>query len=107
MESCRYLGKETDGLLQKEVQGAVDGHTDGSTRRALTTWVEGTRDLVLAKALELLPDQTTRPAWVHPQLDKMSRGWILSLPGHRGFTQADLSESDARLYVSPYCLLPA
>ena len=101
VESYRFLGKEVDGLLEREVQGAGDGQSDGSTRRALTKWVEDTRNSLLVKALELLPDQTSRPAWVHPQHDKLSQGWILSLPGHRGFTQAEFSETVARLLCLP------
>ena len=56
VESYRFLGKEVDGLLEREVQGAGDGQSDGSTRRALTKWVEDTRNSLLVKALELLPD---------------------------------------------------
>ena len=79
-ESCQYLEKDLDGLLAAVVQGAGDGSEDGSTRRKVTIWLEDSRAAVLAKALELYPDQTARPVWVHPQLGKLSQGWILSLP---------------------------
>ena len=101
LESCQFLGIDLDGLLVREVQGAGDGSTDGSTRRTLTKWIEDTRNKVLAKALEMHPDQSARPAWVHPQFDKLSQGWILSLPGHRGFTQAEFSETVARMLCLP------
>ena len=86
-QSCTFLGRQLEGLLVAEAQGAGDGSCDGSTRRAVTTWLEDTRAAVLVRALELYPDQTARPVWVHPQLDKLSQGWILSLPGYKGFTQ--------------------
>ena len=101
MESCEFLGTDLDGLLIREVQGAGDGSTDGSTRRTLTKWMEDNRNKVLAKALEMQPDQSSRPVWCHPQLDKLSQGWILSLPGHRGFTQAEFTETVARLLCLP------
>ena len=100
-QSCNYLGKELDGLLAADVQGAGDGSEDGSTRRHITIWMEDTRARVLTKALEQYPDQKARPVWVHPQLDKLSQGWILSLPGHRGFTQAEFSETVARFLCLP------
>ena len=93
--------KELQGPLVPEVEGAGEGRTDGSTRRLLTTGIEDIRAAVLAKSLEQYPDQTARPVWVHPQLDKLSQGWILSLPGHNGFTQAEFSETVARLLCLP------
>ena len=63
--------------------------------------MEDTRARVLTKALEQYPDPKARPVWVHPQLDKLSQGWILSLPGHRGFTQAEFSETVARFLWLP------
>ena len=77
-ESSRYLDRDMEGPLVIEVEGAGNGSRDGSTRRKVTTWLEDTRAAVLVKSLELLPDQTARPVWVHPQLDKLSQGWILS-----------------------------
>ena len=38
---------------------------------------------------------------MHPQLDKLSQGWILSLPGHNGFSQAEFSETVARYMCLP------
>ena len=55
----------------------------------MTIWLEDTRAGVLANVLEQHPDKTDRPVSVHPQMDKLSQGWILSLPGHNGFSQAD------------------
>ena len=63
--------------------------------------MEDIRARVLTKALEQFPDQKAMPVWVHPQLDKLSQGWILSLPGHRGFTQAEFSETVARFLCLP------
>ena len=100
-ESSRYLDRDMEGPLVVEVEGAGNGSRDGSTRRKVTTWLEDTRAAVLVKSLELFPDQTARPVWVHPQLDKLSQGWILSLPGHNGFSQAEFSETVARLLCLP------
>ena len=100
-ESCQYLEKELDGLLASEVQAAGLGSEDGSTRRKITIWLEDIRAAVLSKALEQYPDQTARPVWVHPQLDKLSHIWILSLPGHNGFTQAEFRETIARFMCLP------
>ena len=100
-EASLFLDKELEGLLAAEVQGAGDGSEDGSTRRKVTIWLEDTRAAVLTKALEQHPDQTARPVWVHPQMDKLSQGWILSLPGHNGFSQAEFSETVARFMCLP------
>ena len=100
-QACTFLGRQLEGLLVAEAQGAGDGSCDGSTRRTVTTWLEDTRAAVLVRALELYPDQTARPVWVHPQLDKLSQGWILSLPGYKGFTQAEFSETVARFLCLP------
>ena len=63
------------------------------------------RVAVLVKALEQYPDQSARPVWVHPQLDKLSQGWILSLPDYNGFSQAEFGETVARhlCLPSPCC----
>ena len=95
-EACLYLEKEMQGPLEPEVEGAGQGSSDGSTRRNITTWIEDTRAEVVSKAMELLPDQSARPAWVHPQLDKLSQGWILALPDYNGFSQAEFGETVAR-----------
>ena len=100
-EAYEYLGKELDGPLDVEVEGAGHGNTDGGTRRQITTWIEDTRAVTLGKALEEYPDQSARPTWVHPQLDKISQGWILSLPGHNGFSQAEFTETVARFLCLP------
>ena len=74
---------------------------DGSTRRLVTTWLEDTRASVLKKALENYPDQSVRPVWVNPQLDKLSQGWILAGVGPEGFTHAEFGETVARLLCLP------
>ena len=56
-----YLGKELDGFLVADVQGAGDGST---TRRNITIWMEDTRARVLTKALEQYPDQKARPGMI-------------------------------------------
>ena len=100
-QSCQYLDQQLEGLLAAETQGAGSGSVDGSTRRMVTIELEDMRAAVLAKALQQHHDQTARPVWVHPQLDKLSQGWILSLPGHNGFTQAEFSETVARFLCLP------
>ena len=54
-QSRNYLGKELDGLLVADVQGAGDGSEDGSTRRNITIWMEDTMARVLTKVLEKYP----------------------------------------------------
>ena len=43
--------------------------------------------------------------WVHPQLDKLSQGWVLTLPGPAGFSHAEFGETVARhlCLPSPAC----
>ena len=67
---AQYLERELEGPLQVEAEGAGNGRVDGNTRRLLTTWLEDTRAAVLRKGLESYPDQSARPVWVHPNLDK-------------------------------------
>ena len=71
-QSTQFLSRDMGGPLEVGVEEAGDGRVDGSTRRLLTTWLEDTRAAVLKKSLENYPDQTARPVWVHPQLDKLS-----------------------------------
>jgi hypothetical protein len=100
-----YLGTELQGPLALPVEGAGEGSSDGSTRRRVTSWLEDTRAATLKKGLENHVDQTARPVWAHPQLDKLSQGWILSLPGPGGLSQAEFSETVARhlCLPSPCC----
>ena len=100
-QSSQYLDKEFEGPLMVEVEGAGEGRVDGSSRRLITTWIEDTRAAVLKKALESHPTQSARPAWVHPQLDKLSQGWILAVPGPEGFSHAEFGETVARLLCLP------
>ena len=83
-EMTMYLGVELQGPLSLPVEGAGQGSSDGSSRRRITGWLEDNRAATLKKGLENHFDQTARPVWVHPQLDKLSQGWILSLPGPGG-----------------------
>ena len=55
--------------------------------------MEDTRARVLTKALEQYPDQKARPVWVHPQLDKLSQGWILSLDTEASLKQNSVKQS--------------
>ena len=100
-----FLGIELEGPLSVSVEGAGEGSCDGSSRRKITTWLEDVRAATLKKGLENHTDQTARPVWVHPQLDKLSQGWILSLPGPGGLNQAEFSETVARhlCLPSPCC----
>ena len=82
-------------------EGAGEGSSDGSTRRKVTSWLEDCRAALLKKGLEEHLDQTARPVWAHPQLDKLSQGWILSLPGPGGLGQAEFSETVARHLCLP------
>ena len=101
IQSCQYLEKDMTGPLQVSVDGAGEGRVDGSTRRLITTWLEDSRASVLKRALETHPDQSARPVWVNPQLDKLSQGWILAMPGPEGFTHAEFRETVARLLCLP------
>ena len=101
MQSSQYLDRDMSGPLQVSVEGAGDGRVDGSTRRLTTTWLEDTRASVLKKALEFYPDQSARPVWANPQLDKLSQGWILAMPGPEGFSHAEFGETVARLLCLP------
>ena len=100
-----FLGVELEGPLSIPVEGAGEGSNDGSTRRKVTSWLEDCRAALLKKGLEEHLDQTARPVWAHPQLDKLSQGWILSLPGPGGLGQAEFSETVARhlCLPSPCC----
>ena len=100
-QSSEFLEQDLSGPLLAGVEGAGDGCVDGSTRRLITTWLEDCRASVLKKALEHHPDQSARPVWVNPQLDKLSQGWILSLPGPEGFSHAEFSETVAKQLCLP------
>lgn len=53
---------------------------DGNTRHLVTQQRGAMRAKVLSKVLTLHPDQTARPVWVFPQLDKMSCAWLMATP---------------------------
>ena len=101
IQSSQFLGIDMTGPLAMETEAAGEGRVDGTTRRLVTTWLEDTRASVLKKALETHQDQSARPVWVHPQLDKLSQGWILAIPGPEGFSNAEFSETVARLLCLP------
>ena len=100
-EISQYLEEELEGPLALPVQGAGEESMTGVTRKLITTHLEDSRFRVLKRALELHPDQSARPVWAHPQLDKLSQGWVLCLPGPRGLKQAEFSETMARLLCLP------
>ena len=98
---CNPISTYLGGPLQAGVEAAGDGREDGSTRRMITTCLEETRRAVLSKALEEHPDQSARPVWANPQLDKLSQGWLLAMPGPQGFSHAEFGETVARLLCLP------
>ena len=49
----------------------------------------------------MLNNQSAKPVWVNPQMDKLSQGWILALPGLEGFSNAEFSETVAMLLCLP------
>ena len=79
-DCCRFLEEELEGELCSPLEGVGDGRVDGSTRALLTQQREKLRARVLYKALKDHPDQTARPTWVFPQLDKTSCAWLLATP---------------------------
>ena len=101
IQSSQFLDKDMSGPLAVATEAAGEGRVDGSSRRMITNWLEDTRSAVLKKALEFHPDQSARPVWVHPQLDKISQGWIMATPGHAGFSNAEFGETVARLLCLP------
>ena len=102
-ETSHYLGEEgrLEGPLARQVEGAGESNTNGATRRQITTYLEDQRLKVLKLALESHPDQTARPVWAHPQLDKLSQGWVHALPGPQGLNQAEFSETTMRQLCCP------
>ena len=80
-ECSDFLGQEQVGVLAVQVAGAGQGSTDGSTRKQIVERRDVLRGLVLARALEIHPNQQSSPVLVWPQMDKLSSAWLLSLPG--------------------------
>ena len=74
------MGEELEGELSVEVEELGKGRVDGSTRALLTRQRQRLRARVLSKALIEHPDQTARPTWVFPQLDKTSCAWLQGQP---------------------------
>ena len=89
-DCCLYLGEELEGELGVSVEGAGEGRVDGSTRSLLTQQRERLRAKVLYRALSDHPDQTARPTWVFPQLDKTSCAWLMATPSPETFIPSTL-----------------
>jgi hypothetical protein len=104
-QMAAFLEKELDGPLKDPVEAAGQGSSDGSTRHRVTGYLEEQRAAVMCRALQLHPDQTARPVWAFPQLDRLSQAWIRQLPGSAGLSQLEFSETMARLLClpSPLC----
>lgn len=82
-ECYQYLGKELEqegGPLATPLPGLGEGRVDGSSRAKVVQQREEIRAAVLNQALQHYPDQTARPVWAFPQLDKISQAWILATP---------------------------
>ena len=60
-EMSEYLEEELTGALALPVEGAGDGSTDGSTRKAVVSQLENLRHKVLNKSLKEWPVRTDRP----------------------------------------------
>ena len=106
-----FLGEEDDvrGPLSSPVESSGDGSTSGVTRGLLVEAREMLMGKVLAKALELHPEQEHRAVWSWPERDKMSAQWLLCLPGHNStLTASEFSECAASLLClpSPACSDP-
>ena len=69
-DCCQFLGEELEGVMSVGLEGVGEGRVDGSTRALLTQQRESLRARVLYKGLKEHQDQTARPTWVYPQLDK-------------------------------------
>ena len=106
-EDCTaYLGEELEGELSVAVEGLGDGRVDGSTRALVTKQREKLRARVLSKALIEHPDQTARPTWVFPQLDKTSCAWLLATPSPETFIPSTLFREAMAAHLclpSPCC----
>ena len=105
-ELCDYLGEDLGGALALPVEGAGDGSTDGSTRKAVVTQLENLRHRGLTKHLKEWQARSDRPVWSWPNRDKLSTAWLLSFPGpHTGLTTPVFREGMAMILClpSPVC----
>ena len=97
-----YLGEELSGALALPVEGAGDGSTDGSTRKAVVTQLENLRYRVLSKHLKEWKSRTDRPVWSWPNRDKLTTAWLLSFPGpHTGLSMPVFREGLAMVLCIP------
>ena len=80
-----YLGEDLSGALALPVEGAGDGSTDGSTRKAVVTQLENLRHRALSKHLKEWESRTVRPVWSLPNRDTLTTAWLLSFPGQHSF----------------------
>ena len=89
-----FLGANFEPPLAVEAEALGEGSTDGSTRKKVVEQREILRGSVLTKVLENYADQSARPVWAWPQMDKLSSAWLLSLPGpQNGMSSAIFSEA--------------
>ena len=105
-DCCLYLGEELEGELSVTVEELGKGRVDGSTRALLTRQRERLRARVLSKALIEHPDQTARPTWVFPQLDKTSCAWLLATPSPETYIPSTLFREAMAAHLclpSPCC----
>ena len=86
-DCCLFLGEELEGMMSVGVEGLGEGRVDGSSRALLTQQREKLRARVMFRALKEHPDQTARPTWVFPQLDKTSCAWLLATPSPETFNE--------------------
>ena len=100
-DCCLYLGEELEGELSVEVEELGKGRVDGSTRALLTRQREGLRARVLSKALIEHPDQTARPTWVFPQLDKTRCACLLATPSPETYIPSTLFREAMAAHLCP------
>ena len=90
-------------------ESAGEESTNGATRGLLVSEQEKLMGRVLEEALRQHPQQQHRAVYSWPERDKLSSGWLLSLPGHDStLTAAEFSECVATLLAlpSPACSDP-
>ena len=105
-QMCDYLGEELGGALQQPVEAAGEGSTDGSTRMAITSQLEGLTLSVLRKHLEEHRDRTARPVCSMKQRDKMTTAWLLALPSSQGSLTSPIFQEGLAMVLclpSPAC----
>jgi hypothetical protein len=107
-----FLGEEEEevqGPLATAVKISGQGSTSGATWGKLVVAREMLLGRVMARALELHPEQEHRAVWSWPERDKLSAQWLLCLPGHDSTLAADeMADSVAAVLClpSPACSDP-